>query len=148
MTVYASPAMTGYMLDDGQDGAFDQPFAHGIAEANDASRVASVSSVTNYRIGAFYAKVENRQTIDGYPESAKIIGDQPRGKKSGFLCDRIGQGSEPRSRRIEPPMRWPQPCDPAALLVDQNRRIVTTNALSQGSHQLTNLIGRATIPSE
>ena len=42
-------------------------------------------------------------------------------------------------------MRRPQPCDAAALLVDQDRRIGTADALAQRGDQLADLIGRAAV---
>jgi hypothetical protein len=45
-------------------------------------------------------------------------------------------------------MRRPQPGDAAALLVDKDRRIVTTDAFAQRSDQLADLIRRAAVAPE
>ena len=45
-------------------------------------------------------------------------------------------------------MRWPQPCHAAALLIDKNRCVVPTDALTQRGDQLANLVGRAAVASE
>ena len=45
-------------------------------------------------------------------------------------------------------MRRPKPCHPAAFLVDQNRRIVTADAVAQRANQIANLIRRAAVAPE
>lgn len=45
-------------------------------------------------------------------------------------------------------MRRAEPGHAAAFLVDQNRRIAAADTLTQRSHQITNLTGRATVALE
>jgi hypothetical protein len=60
MAIDTSATMAGYMLDDGEYGALQQPFTYGSSETDDAVGVVSVRSVANHRIGSANWKVEDR----------------------------------------------------------------------------------------
>ena len=84
-------AVAGNMLDDGQHSTLEQPLANRSAEAGDTARLTPISPVANHQIGAGDGKIEHRQTIDGNPKSAEIIGDQPCAEPGGCLGPRVRQ---------------------------------------------------------
>jgi hypothetical protein len=85
MTIDAGPTVTGYMLDNREDPAFQQPLTHGSAEVCNATGVASVSAVADHRIGSADSEIEDRQAIDRDAEASQVVGHQPRSKASGPL---------------------------------------------------------------
>jgi hypothetical protein len=148
MTIDAGPAVTGDMLDNGKYATAEQPLAYGSTEASDTVPLASVSSVADHRIGSPNGKIEDRQAIDGNAEASEVVSHKSRGEPGRRRCLRIRQGSEAGGRWVEAPMRRAEPRDAAALLVDKDRRIITTDTFAQRGDQLTDLIGRAAVAPE
>ncbi len=99
-----------------------------------------IGAIADYRVGVANGHIEHLQAIDGYAEPVEIVGDQ-----AGDGARRRGrfgaEGGDARRRGIASPMRRTQPCDAAALLVDEDRRIGSSDAVAQICDEATQLFG-------
>ncbi len=148
MAVDAGAAMAGYVLDDRQDGAVEQPRTHGAGEARDPFRIASIGPVADHRIRPRHREIQHRQAINGDPEPRQVVGDQPSAEAGRRRRRRVRQRGQTRGRWVAAPVRRAQPRHPAAFLVDQDRRVVAADAAAQRGDQIAHLIGRAAVAAE
>ena len=103
----------------------------------------AIGAVADHRIGARDRHVGERQAIDVDADAVEIAGDQPRAQAGGrkpacaiaFVERAVG-----RAGRIGRPVRRAEPLHPAALLVDQDRRI-GRHRRAEIVHQAANLLG-------
>ena len=85
------------------------------------------------------------------PKLDQVGCDQPGAQPRRLQAQRgidVVQRAEHRARRIDRPMRRPEPLHPAALLVDQDRRIGLAERLPQFPNKLSDLSRRFDIPLE
>ena len=148
VAVIAGAAVPRNVLDDRQDPAVKQAVADRPSERRDAGRIGAPGAVADDRIGAGKRQVENRRGIDGDAEFGEIVGDQPRRQTRRFARNRIGTRRDFRRGRIGAPMRRAQARDPAALLVDQHRRVGPAHRLAQRRHQRADLLAADAIAPE
>ena len=131
MAVDPGAAVPGNVLEDRQHAACEQPLAQRQAETRDPLRLDAIGAVADHRIGPGNRQVEHRKAIDGDAELGEIVGDQPGAEPGRLLRGWVRQRSDAGGRRIKPPFGRPQPRNPSALLVDQNRRVGTPDAAAQ-----------------
>ena len=91
VAVRRGTAMPGNMLEHRQNPAGQEAVGHRACQQSDLLRGFPISPVANHQIGAGDGKIEHRQTIDGNPKSAEIIGDQPCAEPGGCLGPRVRQ---------------------------------------------------------
>jgi hypothetical protein len=77
MAVDPSAPMAGDVLDDRQHAAFEQPVARRSSKFRDATGLASVSPVADYRIRSGNGNVEHREAVDRDAEISEIVRNQP-----------------------------------------------------------------------
>ena len=91
----------------------------------------AVGAVADHRVRPGNRQVEHRQAIDGDAEPVEVVGDQPRAEPGRHLGAAGPATSRWRGRRDRGAIRRPEPGHPAALLVDQHRRIAAPDAGAQ-----------------
>ncbi len=148
MAVDLGPAMAGDVLDDRQNAAGQHALAHRTAEVRDPLRLCAIGAVADHRVGARSRQVEHRQRVDRDAERGEIVGHQPSAEPGRFRRQRIGQGADPRRRRIGPPVWRLQPGDTPALLIDQHRRVGPRDGGAHLVDQGAQLVGVPAIAPE
>ena len=118
------------------------------AEAGDTARLIPIGSVADHRIRAGDRKIEHRRTIDGNPETAEVIGDQPGAEPGGCRGLRVRQQPEAAGRGIATPLRRAEARHSSALLIDQDRRVIAADRLTQRSDEISDPRGIAAVAAE
>ena len=93
--------------------------------------------------------IEHRRAVDGDPDFVEIVsdeaGDQTRGPfGSGRLKPRLDRCGG----RVCAPVRRPHSLHPAALLIDQHRRVSAADAFPERPRQLTHLVAVSDVALE
>ncbi len=128
-----------------------QPLGYGARDRCDFARLGSVSPVANDRIGAGNRHIRKRQAIDGNAEFDEVGCDQPRtqpsrGQTKGGID--VVERAEDSARRVSRPVWRTEALDPAALLIDQNRRSRLTNRTPKFTNKTNYLCWCLNIPLE
>ena len=121
------------------------------AELGDERRIAREGAVADDVVAALDRYVEDRRAVDVDAEIAQLGGQQARieAHRAARLGDRgARQRAERGGRRRLAPMRWLEARDPAALLVDQDRRAGPADRAAQLADQRAHLVGRLAIALE
>jgi hypothetical protein len=128
--------MPRHVLDNGRDAAGKQSFGDRSAHRRDALWPRGESPAADGRVRSSLGDIEHRGAIDGDSDLGQIESD----KASDKMRSRFGSGRlQPRLYRsccgVSPPVRRRQALNPAALLIDQNRRIGSTDAFAKRPRQ-------------
>ena len=89
----AGAAVAGYVLDDRQHAAFEEPVARRSGKLGDAVRLGTVGSVADHRMRPGNWNVEHRQAVDRDAEISEIVGNQPGTEPDRNLGLRVRQRS-------------------------------------------------------
>jgi hypothetical protein len=149
MAVGARPAMPGHMLDDGRDAACKKSFGDRSAHRGDALWPRGESPAADGGVRFRIGDIEYRRTIDrdsyfGQIESHEASDKTRRRGGSGRLKPRLD-----RSRRgVRAPMWRRHALNPAALLIDQDRRIGAPDTFPERARQRAQLIAIGDIAPE
>ena len=141
MAIHARPAMPRHVLDDGRDPARKKPFGDRPAHRRDAFGPRRERPRADGRMHALIGDIEHRRAVDGDSDFDEIMSDEAsdqtrRGLGLGRLQARFYRGRS----RVRTPMRRRHALDPAALLIDQHRRVSAANAFPERPRQRTHLI--------
>jgi hypothetical protein len=148
VAVDARAAMTGHMLDDRQDTAFEQPGAYGAAEPGNALRVAPIGPIPDHPVRSARWKIQDGQAIDCDSQKRQVIGNEPCTKPGCRLCLGVGQRRDPRGRWIGAPLRRAKSRYSAAFLVDQNWGVGPAHRSAKCTDEVADLLGRSTVSPE
>ena len=149
MAVDARPAMPGHVLDDRRDPARKQSLGDRPAHRRDPFGPRREGPRADRRMHALARDIEHRRTVDRDSDFDEIMSDEASDqtrRRLGFgrLKTRLD-----RSRgRVRTPMRRRHALDPAALLINQHRRVGAADAFPERPRQLTHLIAVADVALE
>ena len=149
MAVHARPAMPRHVLDDRRDPAREQPLGDRSAHRRDAFGPRRESPRADRRMHALARDIEHRRAVDRDADFDEIVSDEARnqtrrGLGLGRLQTRLYRGRS----GIRAPMRRRHSLDPAALLIDQHRRVGAADAVPERPRQRTHLIAVADVALE
>ncbi len=151
MTVGGGSSMARDVLDHRDDGAGHQALCGDARQQGDLVRALPVGAVSDDVMGAGRRDIQHGRTVDCDPQVMEVMGDKARaepGHLAGqrrIIARQVGEG--PR-RRVAAPVRRPKTGHPAALLVDEHRRIGPANAGAKRRDHGPHLIGRDDVAAE
>src|SRR5688572_28414750 len=128
MAVNLRAAMPGQVLNDRQHAARKQPVDLRSAQRRDGIAAAAQRAVADRLGRALDGNVQDRNAVDRDPDVEQVERHEPGTYMGGFdPKQRVCLVNPPidRARRIGPEMRRADALDPAALLVDENGRVLT-----------------------
>ena len=140
MTVRRRPTMAGDMLEHRQNAAGHQAVGHGCGDGGDLGGIGAIGTVADHIVRSCRRHVRQWQAVDVDAERGKISRDQPRaepGRPQPFRLVAIEKRAIGRARRIDRPMRRPQPLHPSAFLVDQDGRTCIARCIEKISSQVS-----------
>src|ERR1700756_3780779 len=118
-------------------------------DGGDLGRLGSIGPIADYYVGAGNRNVGERQAVHADAELTEIIGDQPGAQTRRLQPQRrieVVEAAEDGASRIDRPMRRREALPPAALLVDQDRRVGLADGVSQFLNQRNNLSRGFNVP--
>ena len=151
VAVDRGPAMPGNMLDDRHHALGHQALGGGPAQRRDRFGPVGIGAVADHRMGLREGDVENGQTVDIAADRGHVRGQQtgiePGRLEPGIGIAGIEVAQQPGRRRLAP-LRRPQPGNPAAFLVDQDRRLAARHAGTQLVDQAARALDRVDVAGE
>ncbi len=147
VAVAGRAAVAGNVLHHGQHAAGHQPVGHRAADLGHRRRRGAVGAVADDVVGAGYRNVEHRRAIDVDADILEVVRHQP-GAEPGERGRRPVEARVGPARRVGRPVRRAHPLHPAALLVDQDRRVGPADRVAERGGQRAHLVGRADVALE
>ena len=143
--------MARQMLEHRQDAAGKEAFDHGLPEQSDQPGIGRERAIADRLGPTRQGQIEDRRAVDRDAKRHEIGSDQAGVQPSGLtpgVAVALGEHAEPARRRPWRPVRRPEARDPAAFLVDQNRRVRATDAGAQIGDQSPDLIRVGAVAAE
>ena len=128
-----------------------KPVAYRLTKTPDRVGIPAKCPVADDFMGIGLRQIEDRQAIDGDPHRRQFPAYQTgieESRPAGVVERRFGKRGEKALWRRMAPVRRPQPRNPAALLIDQDRRIAPLDRLTQCSDQSLQLNGIGAVPGK
>jgi hypothetical protein len=120
----------------------EQSLRGGTTEARCLTGLLRIGAVAYDIMGTRQGYVQDRQAIDIDPDATEVMCDES-GRQAGQLrlsLERNFSPTETRRGWIGAPMGWPKPLDPSALLIDQHRGMIATEAVSKRFDERSDLV--------
>ena len=133
----------GMCLSTGKTPPSARPSAMAPSDGRDLVRRRAIGAVADHPVGAGDRHVGERQAIDIDAERGEVGRDQPgaeprRGKARVRIA--VVERAIGRARRIGRPMRRAQALHPAALLIDQHRRVAADDVREILNQSMTHFV--------
>src|SRR5207253_1269847 len=139
-------AMPRYVFDDRKHAAIEEAGHVGTREPDHPLRRRIISAVADDIAAPRLWHIEHRKTVDGYADVEQILRHEPAdAPRRPEARDRItlGKLAKTAGRWVFAPRigRWAQPLNPAALLIDQHRRVAPSDRFAKARGQGPDLVG-------
>ena len=138
VAVGSRPAVSRHVLDGRHDAACAQAVRDRASQPDHRVRIGAERTIADDRAGFDEAEVQHRNAVDRDPERIQVRRHQSGAQPGRALaCGPIdlGQRTEKRRRGRHAPVRRAEPGHPAALLIDQHRRVGPPDSIAQRSDQ-------------
>ena len=149
MGVGSRPAVAGDVLHDRQHAGVQHALGGGAAQCRDGRRVARVGTIADDVVRPLGRHVEDRQAVDVDADGEQVFAHEPGDEpdRLGPLLQVVDRGVA-RGGGVAAPVRQPEPLHAAALLVDEDHRLVAAERRANVARQRVDLLPGVDVAAE